>query len=136
MQLRKQLNNSIKVNGILKWMCINARDDNLLSVMPALMKLRSQRMVLALCSHLHDVTGSIQANSNKTYKFGKSSLSHSLRAWAQVVALSLVALLMCMCFHLESSCSKISGDGKSCAHSFVTLESSAFSIEHRIEGTN
>ena len=136
MQLRKQLNNSIKVNGILKWMCINAKDDNLLSVMPACMKLQSRHKVLALLSHSHDVTGSVQANCNTTDRFGKSSLSHSLRAWAQVVALSLVALLMCMCFHLESSCSKISGDGKSCAHSFVTLESSAFSIEHRIEGTN
>ena len=82
-------------------MCINAREDNLPTVMPARIKLRSRRKVLALHSHSH-VTGSVQANCNKTYKFEKSILSHSLRARAQVVALSLVALLMCLCFHLET----------------------------------
>lgn len=77
MQVSKQLKNSIKVTNMhmLVLDVYYSSDDNLFSVMPAHMKLRSWSKALALLMHSHKVTGIVQANCNKMLIFGNSSLS-------------------------------------------------------------
>ena len=92
--------------------CIKARLVSRSSVMLAGMYVHvfSLRKVLALCSHSQDVTWSVHS---RTEIFGYITLSHTLIAFAQLSGVILTCFPSNLLFHLASSISISSAEGKS-----------------------
>ena len=93
-----------------------------------------RRKALALLSHLHEVTGMIQAMVKRTEMFWKSVASHSLMAFASEHGLFSGSIAIHRFLQRLSSESINSGDGRSSLY-LISASSRLTSCEHMILGT-